>query len=172
MSDIPVPRHAATVVLLREGESGPETLLLKRNKALAFAGGLWVFPGGALDPEDWSTAGDDEFEAARIACAREAQEEAGLVVDADTMVQISHWTTPEAEKKRFYTWIFLSLAEGAEPVEIDGSEIHDHMWINVRDAVRQHEAGELGLLPPHNYDSACSCAVFGRRRCSSWNCSP
>jgi 8-oxo-dGTP pyrophosphatase MutT (NUDIX family) len=148
MSDIAEPRPAATVVLLRDGDTGPETLLLKRNKALAFAGGLWVFPGGALDPEDWAAAANDEFEAARIACAREAQEEAGLLVDSDTMVQISHWTTPEAEKKRFYTWIFLSMTDGVEAVEIDGSEIHDHQWVNVREAVAQHEAGELGLLPP------------------------
>lgn len=148
MSDTPQPRPAATVVLLRDSETGPEVLLLKRNKALAFAGGLWVFPGGALDPGDWVAAEDDEFEAARIACAREAQEEAGLVVDADTMVQISHWTTPVAEKKRFYTWFFLSLAVGVEQVQIDGSEIHDHQWINVREAIAQHEAGELGLMPP------------------------
>lgn len=54
------PRTAATVILIRDGESGPETLLLKRNKALLFAGGVWVFPGGSLDPEDWEAAGGDE----------------------------------------------------------------------------------------------------------------
>jgi 8-oxo-dGTP pyrophosphatase MutT (NUDIX family) len=142
------PRIAATVVLVRDSESGPEVLLLKRNRALVFAGGLWVFPGGALDPQDWDGAGDDEARAARIAAAREAQEESGLLVDPELMVQVSHWTTPVAEPKRFYTWFFLALASDDAAVEIDGSEIHDHQWTNIAEAVRQHEAGEFGMLPP------------------------
>jgi len=141
------PRTAATVVLIRDGSQGLEVLLLKRNKALMFAGGLWVFPGGSLDPEDWDAGGDEEG-AARVAAAREAREESGLDVDADTMVQLSHWTTPEAEPKRFYTWFFLACAPASDKVTIDGSEIHEHAWLNVGEAIVQHEAGELGLLPP------------------------
>jgi 8-oxo-dGTP pyrophosphatase MutT (NUDIX family) len=144
----PEPRSAATVVLIRDAESGPEVLLLKRNKALLFAGGFWVFPGGALDGEDWETAGGDEEAAARIAAAREAREESGVVIDPDTMVQISHWTTPTAEPKRFYTWFYLAIAPARRDVTVDGGEIHDYQWIGVGDAIRQHESGELGLFPP------------------------
>jgi 8-oxo-dGTP pyrophosphatase MutT (NUDIX family) len=122
--------------------------MLKRNKALLFAGGVWVFPGGSLDPEDWDAAVGDEERAARLAAAREAQEEAAVVVDPDTMVQVSHWTTPVAEPKRFYTWFFLANAQDAGEVEIDGSEIHEYQWIGIAEAVRLHEAGELGLYPP------------------------
>ncbi len=147
MNESVEPRIAATVVLIRDCETGPEVLMLKRNKALMFAGGLWVFPGGSLDPGDW-TGADNEESAARVAAAREAQEESGLEVDPDTMVQMSHWTTPEAEPKRFYTWFFMALAPRKATVTIDGSEIHDHAWINVNEAVRQHEAGDLGLMPP------------------------
>ena len=142
------PRTAATVVLIRDAEQGPEVLLLKRNKALLFAGGVWVFPGGALDPEDREAGGDDEERAARIAAAREAVEEAGVEVDPDIMVQISHWTTPVVEPKRFYTWFFLAEAPRRRDVAIDGGEIHDYQWINVREAVERHEAGELPLFPP------------------------
>ncbi len=45
----PLIRLAATAVLLRNSEQGLETLLLRRNAKLAFAGGAWVFPGGAID---------------------------------------------------------------------------------------------------------------------------
>ncbi|MDH3995153.1 MAG: NUDIX hydrolase, partial [Gammaproteobacteria bacterium] len=38
---MPEPRPAATVVLIRDGAGGLETLMLKRNKALLFAGGVW-----------------------------------------------------------------------------------------------------------------------------------
>ena len=142
------PRPASTVVLLRDTPAGLETLLLKRNKALMFAGGLWVFPGGAIDAEDMTQAEDDVQRASRIAAAREAMEESGLEPVLDKMVQLSHWTTPVVEPKRFYTWIYAAPVASDDDVVIDGSEIHDSRWITVRDAVRAHESGELGMLPP------------------------
>jgi 8-oxo-dGTP pyrophosphatase MutT (NUDIX family) len=48
------PRDAATVVLLRPGTSGPEVYLLRRQTSMAFAGGMCVFPGGGVDPRDYS----------------------------------------------------------------------------------------------------------------------
>jgi 8-oxo-dGTP pyrophosphatase MutT (NUDIX family) len=48
------PRHAATVVLLRAGEAGPDVYLLRRQTSMAFAGGMCVFPGGGVDPRDFS----------------------------------------------------------------------------------------------------------------------
>jgi 8-oxo-dGTP pyrophosphatase MutT (NUDIX family) len=50
------PRDAATVVLLRAGEAGPETYLLRRQTSMAFAGGMCVFPGGGVDPRDFDHA--------------------------------------------------------------------------------------------------------------------
>ena len=46
------PRPAATLVLLRNGRGGMETLLLKRSKRLGFIPGAYVFPGGGVDRED------------------------------------------------------------------------------------------------------------------------
>ena len=42
---------AATVVLLRDGADGIETLMLRKNSKIAFAG-MWVFPGGRIDVEE------------------------------------------------------------------------------------------------------------------------
>ena len=83
--------HAATVILLRDGGSGPEILMVERGEQLAFAGGALVFPGGRVDPADVVTARnpalatgfaalDDRDAAARIACAREALEETGVLL--------------------------------------------------------------------------------------------
>ena len=68
---------AATVVLLRDTTDGVETLMLRRDTELAFAGGAWVFPGGRIDPEDFpeGTNADDPaavLRAAHNAAAREA----------------------------------------------------------------------------------------------------
>ncbi|MCB1680053.1 MAG: NUDIX domain-containing protein [Halioglobus sp.] len=148
MSAIPDARPASTVVLLRDTHKGLETLLLKRNKALLFAGGFWVFPGGAVDPQDLARAAGDEREASRIAAAREALEEAGVRPRLEAMVQLSHWTTPVVESRRFSTWFYAAPLAAEEQVVIDGSEIHDAQWLAVREAMAEHEAGELAMLPP------------------------
>lgn len=148
MSETPEIRPASTVVLLRDADAGLETLLLRRNKSLAFAGGFWVFPGGSLDAEDLAAANDDEEQAARIAAAREAMEECGQQPQPEDMVLLSHWTTPETEKRRFSTWIYAAPLQAEEEVVIDGGEIHDHRWLGVRQALDEHYAGELRILPP------------------------
>jgi len=50
-------KEAATVVLMRDrnnGSSGPEVLLMRRHAKANFGAGLFVFPGGMLEPEDYS----------------------------------------------------------------------------------------------------------------------
>jgi 8-oxo-dGTP pyrophosphatase MutT (NUDIX family) len=49
-----VPRDAATVILVRPGPgaSGVEVFLLRRTRALEFAPGACVFPGGSVDERD------------------------------------------------------------------------------------------------------------------------
>ncbi|MBC6446980.1 NUDIX hydrolase [Actinokineospora sp. HBU206404] len=47
-----VPKDAATVILVRDGEPGLEAFLLRRVVGMAFAGGMTVFPGGGVDPRD------------------------------------------------------------------------------------------------------------------------
>lgn len=145
--DIPV-RPASTVVLLRDTDDGLETLMLRRNKALIFAGGAWVFPGGALEEGDYVSGADDLEAAARQAAAREAKEESGLEPCPENMVLLSHWTTPVGEPRRFSTWIYAAPVASDDEVVIDGSEIHDSNWMSVRNVVQQHESGEMNMLPP------------------------
>ena len=83
MSDLPEPIPAATLVLMREVESGPpELLMMERTGDMAFAAGALVFPGGRIDSEDFAAA--EHFpglpdSAARLAAIRETIEETGLV---------------------------------------------------------------------------------------------
>lgn len=46
------PRPAATIVLLRDGDAGPEVLLLRRSRTAGFVPGAYVFPGGRVDAAD------------------------------------------------------------------------------------------------------------------------
>ena len=53
MTDGPELRPAATVMLLRDAlDGGIEVLMVRRAVAAAFAGGIYVFPGGAVDAAD------------------------------------------------------------------------------------------------------------------------
>jgi 8-oxo-dGTP pyrophosphatase MutT (NUDIX family) len=92
------PRHAATVVLLRDGDAGIEAYLLRRQQTMAFAAGMYVFPGGSVDPRDaslsdaawvgpapeqWTsllTADDDLAKALVCAAVRETFEESGVLL--------------------------------------------------------------------------------------------
>lgn len=140
---------AATVILVRDGGDGLETLMLRRNTKLAFAGGMWVFPGGRIDPEDIDPAVPDDTErAARRAAARETREEAGLDVDPDELVHLSQWQPPSTAPRRFDTWFFVGRPSGAHDVTIDGGEIHDHQWVSPRRLLDGHRKGEVELMPP------------------------
>nr|WP_240489887.1 NUDIX hydrolase [Actinomadura atramentaria] len=50
------PRHAATVVVLRDHERhGLQAFMLRRVSSMAFAPGAYVFPGGSVDARDRET---------------------------------------------------------------------------------------------------------------------
>ena len=92
--------------------------MLRRDSKLAFAGGMWVFPGGRVDPEDFPAGADRDdpdalFAAARTAAVREAKEEADLDVDAEGLVWFADWTPPAGEVRRFATWFFVAGAPKA-----------------------------------------------------------
>jgi 8-oxo-dGTP pyrophosphatase MutT (NUDIX family) len=82
MAELDEPIPAATLVLMREGPTGPpEVLVMERTGQMAFAAGALVFPGGRIDAADReaAVAFDLPDAAARIAAIRETIEETGLV---------------------------------------------------------------------------------------------
>ncbi|MCX9191341.1 NUDIX hydrolase [Carbonactinospora thermoautotrophica] len=107
------PRLAATVMLLRDTPRGPEVYLLRRTLGMAFAGGMYAYPGGGVDPRDTgqpeqSWAGPDTaWWAARLDCAesaarglvcaavRETFEESGVLLAGPTPNTVVPDTTGE-----------------------------------------------------------------------------
>ena len=139
---------AATVVVVRDGPQGIETLMLHRSTAGGAFGGMWVFPGGKVDPVDADPSdGGDELGVARRAAVREALEEAGLVLEVDDLVPLAHWLPPAIRKVRFATWFFLARATDAV-VAIDGHEISDHEWLSAAEVLSRRDAGAMELAPP------------------------
>ncbi len=139
------PRQAATVILLRGASRVLEVLLVKRTEQARFMGGVWVFPGGAVDEDDPGAGG----EAHRAAAARELFEEAGVVLeDPGALVEFSRWITPEEVTIRFDTRFFLGeLPDGQEPV-VDGEECVAQGWFTPRGALDAFAREEIVLVFP------------------------
>ncbi len=142
------PRPAASVVLLRRGgkhgDRALEVLLLRRSEKAKFMPGVWVFPGGAVDP------GDGESEAGFRACAlRELAEEAGIeLAEDEELVLFSRWITPEVISTRFDAWFFLALAPAHTPPQPDGIETTEAGWFQPAAALEAQAAGDLTLAFP------------------------
>ena len=136
---------AATVVVLRDGPEGMESLMLRKNSRIAF-GGMWVFPGGRIDDGDYDSSGD-MITAARNAATREAREEAAISLDAASLVHFSFWIPPPIAPKRFATWFFAARAPATE-VAVDDGEITHHEWMTPVDAMQRRDAGEIELIAP------------------------
>jgi 8-oxo-dGTP pyrophosphatase MutT (NUDIX family) len=141
---VTVPRQAATVIVLRGGDEKLEVLLVRRTSRARFMGGVWVFPGGAVDASE----GDGDT-AQRAAALRELREEAGIVIDdRDELVRFSRWITPAEVTIRFDTHFFLaSMPAGQEP-RIDGEEVVAFAWFEPDTALAAHEEGTLELVFP------------------------
>jgi 8-oxo-dGTP pyrophosphatase MutT (NUDIX family) len=137
-------RQAASVILLRGGAEQLEVLLVKRTPQARFMGGVWVFPGGAVDAEE----GDGDS-AHRAAALRELREEAGIALDdPQELIKFSRWITPAEVQIRFDTHFFLAaLPTGQEPV-VDGEECVDLGWFTPASALDTYRGGELALVFP------------------------
>ena len=103
-------RPASTVILLRDTAAGPEVYLLRRQRSMAFAAGMTVFPGGRVDATDatiadsWSGPSPAWF-ADRLGCSadtaaayvaaavRETFEESGVLLAGPSSSSVVSDTT-------------------------------------------------------------------------------
>jgi 8-oxo-dGTP pyrophosphatase MutT (NUDIX family) len=118
MNPVQPIRPAATVILVRDADDGYEIFMLRRTSQAAFAGGMFVFPGGRVDGDDhlhsydaWRSGPAEcqlpqqqalgaEWRGYWIAGIRESFEEAGLLLAYDHSGCLLSYSTPE-ERERF-----------------------------------------------------------------------
>ena len=84
-SEPALPKLAATILLLRDGTSGLEVLVLEKAAGNHFAGGALVFPGGKVEPQDAIFGGAigeqrHSLSILKIAAVREMFEECGIML--------------------------------------------------------------------------------------------
>ncbi len=165
------PRDAATVVLLRHSASSPgadlpgaggfEVLLLGRTRAMDFAPGAHVFPGGSVDPGDSDVEidrSDAVYDVLGVppergrgligAAVRETFEECGVRLRASALIPWTRWITPEASDRRYDTWFFVAQMPGDQVVDVASDESSTADWLRPAAALEAARAGEITLLPP------------------------
>jgi 8-oxo-dGTP pyrophosphatase MutT (NUDIX family) len=133
---------AASVILLRE--SPLEVLMILRHEKSSFVPNNWVFPGGAIDPQDGEPG---TIDAARNAAVRELWEETSISLDAE-LVLTSRWVTPAGLPKRFDTFFFLAIAPRHAPVALQEEEAVDSIWIAPATALERNREGDFPMVFP------------------------
>lgn len=156
-------RTAATVMLVRDGSSGPEVYVQLRVSSMAFAPSTMVFPGGGVDPVDHSlspatpgladladTMGVSAAHAAPFASAavREVEEESGVRLTVADLRGRAHWVTPAFEPRRYDTWILAAAMPADQAARGTTTESDHSAWVRPGDLLDQHRAGEVRMLPP------------------------
>lgn len=158
-----VPLPASTVVLLRERDARLEVFMMRRSASMAFAPGMYVFPGGRLDEvdarapitgypieEDAPRASTDATGMrALVACAlREVREETGVSLQPADLALLDHWVTPAVASRRFDVRFFASpVPDGQEPVGV-GTEMDRTGWIEPLAALAEFEVDRMRMLRP------------------------
>lgn len=72
----------------------------------------------------------------------------GLRVAADRIHYFSHWITPVGPPRRYDTRFFVTAAPPEQAPLHDDRETIANLWVNPRDALDRHVAGELDLIFP------------------------
>jgi 8-oxo-dGTP pyrophosphatase MutT (NUDIX family) len=164
----PIP--ASTVMLLRHATAW-EVLMVLRPARGVF-GGVWVFPGGVVEPIDHRAdvfGFDDPYKAAGL---RETAEEVGIFLtdrpvsplpntpvfermgtvgarfDPSRLRYVSTLVTPEGLPRRFDTRFFVGEIRPTDEVTLRDDELDDHVWISPAEALdRSREDGFPIMLP-------------------------
>jgi 8-oxo-dGTP pyrophosphatase MutT (NUDIX family) len=145
------PRPAASLLLLRHGTLGPETLMGLRGAGHRFMPNRLVFPGGGVDPEDHvapqatplrpevrARLGADA-DALAAAAARELEEETGLSLGhpptLDGLEYLCRAITPPASPVRFDARFFVVDAAAATGTLAGSGELEGLRFYPVAEAL-------------------------------------
>lgn len=140
-----LPRKAAAVVLVRpnspdQAPDGPvEVFLTRRPESMAFAGGNFVFPGGKLDPTDYTP------ENLLLAKGMEAERAASILGDGELPERsLGLWLGAIRELFEEAGILLASTSEGAVP-DLDTPEIQARLAAG-REEVHQRRRTLASLM--------------------------
>lgn len=155
-------RHAASLLLVREGADGPEVLMGRRGAGHRFLPDRLVFPGGAVEPSDRTAPAATEprpevialmqpsaqpplARGLCVAAFRELAEETGLVSGPpprlDTLDYLCRAITPARSPIRFNARFLVAHAETAGGALADTAEMRELRFYSLHQARSQELMG-------------------------------
>ena len=148
------PRNASTVVLLRSGNHGAfEVLLTRRPPQMKFLGGYYVFPGGAVHPEDYSSR---VLERCRGLSANDARRILGT--DGNDNQALGHWVAVVRELFE-EVGVLLCLTESGDEIDLRDPQAKDRLELK-RQAIVKNESDFGSFLESENLICDLSRAVY------------
>ncbi len=72
----------------------------------------------------------------------------GLVLPGDCLHYYSHWITPEFLPQRYDVRFFVTKVPDAQTAVCDGVELTAHSWLTPSVALKDYEAGRIGMVLP------------------------
>jgi 8-oxo-dGTP pyrophosphatase MutT (NUDIX family) len=148
------PRNASTVVLLRPGDNDSfEIFLTRRPPQMKFLGGFYVFPGGAVHREDYSSR---VLERCRGLSANDARRILGA---HDNAIQaLGHWVAVIRELFE-EVGVLLCLTESGDEVDLRDPGVKDRIELK-RQAIVKNELDFSSFLESENLVCDLSRAVY------------
>ena len=138
---------AASVLLASPSDDGLTVLMVRRPQRGVF-GGIWVFPGGTVDPGDHSDGDGCTDRAFRRAAVRELAEEVGIAVEVDSLAFVSRWVTPASFPRRYDTCFYLASLSASPPWTLAPDEVEAAAYIRPVAALAAHQAKEWPMVLP------------------------
>jgi 8-oxo-dGTP pyrophosphatase MutT (NUDIX family) len=150
------PRHAASLIVLRLPQSGPQMLMGMRGNRHKFMPNRLVFPGGAVDPEDLYTevatklrpdtrrhlekcADPVMAHGIGVAAARELEEETNLSIGAPAMLDGLHFlcrlVTPPDNAFRFNARFLVIDADRVSGTLAGSGELEELRYFDMEEAL-------------------------------------
>jgi 8-oxo-dGTP pyrophosphatase MutT (NUDIX family) len=153
-SNMVQPRNASTVVLLRPADHGDfEILLTRRPPQMKFLGGYYVFPGGTVHRDDYSS---EVLERCRGLSANDARRILGT--DDNANQALGHWVAVVRELFE-EVGVLLCLTESGGEVDLRNPGAKDRIELK-RQAMVKSELDFGAFLKSENLICDLSRAVY------------
>jgi 8-oxo-dGTP pyrophosphatase MutT (NUDIX family) len=172
------PRHAASLLIVRPGASGPEVLMGMRGAKHRFMPNRLVFPGGRVDPADHAATAAMQLspharallersatprlaQATWQAARRELHEETGLSLGdppaPDGLHYLMRAITPTSMPMRFHARFLTVDHERVSGALAGSGELENLRYNAVAEALALDLADITGLVLPHHKHQSSAC---------------